>query len=413
MWKWGAFAIFGGLLLALIIYVKVFEEPIDRHVEITQDTITGIVTGILGAEPDEIRWSGYVNFYFNERAVDEPAQQTMDAVMDVARYPEEYSESTGNLESAIAGGEIDGRHMIPFVRANMVLARIAAVTDDYESASATIDELGAKTKEAVETAVTVEHWLEAQGARLLFIESVKATFANDGWSPDAKSQFADALAPAEHREALASALHNRFIKFVQPKIVEYSATRLLSEITAKSLYEEPTKEESELIGVLLHRHPKGFSPEVTAESGAESLRQLMSALEGPWSDCQPVLDEVAKLHAVWFDYREVMQMNDSDAIVGIKNLKLRLDKLENPVGMAILHEERTSWSNLVQAAYVADAKEVEFKISLLKLAGSHSEANNVLDPLTGAAYEESGSNSIIAGDNYSFIKAFIAERQFP
>ena len=239
---------------------------------------------------------------------------------------------------------------------------------------------------------------------------MSVSLAYDGWTDEANTDIVDFHLAPSHRAALGRVLHRRFIEQRIPEIAKASKATDLADLVADALFEDPTEDETQLIKGLIKRHTRAFRPETTAEAGAESVRQIVAALEGPWISSKTILDLVTSTQSAWSTLFEVLDADEALAIVQITKLKEQIETLENPVGLALLHRDRTSWASLVQSAYVADAQEALFKIALLRSVGRHDEAAKVIDPLTGEPYDLTGaaikSKAQDIGDPYAFLKAF-------
>ncbi|MCH7944707.1 MAG: hypothetical protein IIC73_01640 [Armatimonadetes bacterium] len=407
---WSGIAVLGVLLLGLLIYVKACEKPIEGFSPATETELLTIADDILGDRPSPEEQLPIMGLSVQDIQLSESSQQALDTVLDERPFPPMDEESLAQLDGMILVGIGAPRHdPVLNVRARMALVRAYAGNNVYLAATRAFS-ASLITSLAVDTAFTVDEWMQAQGARLLFIQAMSASLEHDGWQDEAKKQVLKRLEAPSHRAALGRVLHRRFIEQRIPEIAEASNTTDMAQTVADALIEDPTEDETKLISALLKRHPRAFSPEATAESGAESVRQIAAALEGPWYPSEKTLDLVASGQSAWTTFFDVLNADDALAILQIKQLKEQIDALENPVGLALLHRGRTGWASLVQSAYVADAKEALFKIALLTKAGKDDEAVAVLDPLTGEPYDLEGgfakSKPTDIGDPYGFLKAF-------
>jgi hypothetical protein len=208
-----------------------------------------------------------------------------------------------------------------------------------------------------------------------------------------------------HRDGLGNALYRNYRDNVLPSIAEASRSDRASRAAAFALYDHAREEQVALIGALLRGHPRAFSPELTVEAGAESVKALRTALAGPWPGARDVLDMVATTQQFWNEFDALLEMDQEQAMEQVKRLAEKARTLENPVGLALLHHDRTSWSGLVQSAYVADAKEAAFRAGLLLAVGRDDPGT---DPISGGPLKIVDGKAVFQSkgdDAYPFIKA--------
>jgi hypothetical protein len=258
------------------------------------------------------------------------------------------------------------------------------------------------------TSRNVQQWEEAHTARLFVIQAVTACLINEG-----KDVQRDLIAPAkpdsaEHRSSLGRALARDFLDFDLPRIAEASGIASASSAASLGLSEDgkPQPDQVELIAAMLRGHPRSFSPEATVQAGAASVRELRDAIAKPWPEARAVLDRAREAQKFWSDFLAMLQMGQEEAVGMVRQLQERVRKIENPVGLALLHNERTSWSGLVQSAYVADAQEAAFSHLL-------GVGRGPFDPISGKAVEPLPDGTIQftsdgKDDAYPFIKAFVS-----
>ena len=410
---WSGIAALGVLLLGLLIYVKACEKPIEGFSPATETELLAIAEEVLGDTPANVNWSGETTFVADEDVLSDFEQEAADAILDQQPFPTRLSNDLIEVAvgDAMSHNTFSKGYGSPLnLRMHMAYARTFAVLSDQGLFMLVTGFPSRATSEAVGTATSVDEWMQAQAARMLFLQAMSVSLEYDGWTDETKAEVLSILETPSHRAALGRVLHRRFIEQRIPEIAEASNATDMAQTAADALIDDPTDDETKLISALLKRHTRAFSPEATAESGAESVRQIVAALQGPWASSQTVLDRVVSGQSAWSTLFDVLNADEALAIIQIKHLKEQIDSLENPVGIAILHRDRTGWANLVQSAYVADAQEALFKIALLRASGKDDEASKVLDPLTGEPYDLTGisirSKATDIADPYGFLKAF-------
>ena len=413
MRKWGPFLGLVAFLAILSGYALFCEAPIERHTEVSSEAVESIALMILGDPPTVGAPAERVGSY-DETIISDLGWEAVDFSLNDEPFPDRFGEVAGELAlSAKSGFELPVTDPLRDARISVAHIRARVVAGDRDAVSYAVVLLE-DSANRIAQATTVPDWMSAQSERLLILEGLSASLKNDRWSEDDRSSLANSAQLAGHRAGLGQVLHLRFVNDILTTIAKSSEETRAAKIASTALYDQPTEEETELISALLHRHPKAYNPTETVEAGAESLRQLKAAMKTSWAETQAVLDQVTEVQSPWLQLENVLAMSDTEAIIEIKNFKLKLDTIENPVGLALLHKERLSWSNLVQSAFVADSMETQFFADLLEGTGTSIELSGVMDPLTGDLWNPSSLNHqealALVGDDYPFFKAYIEQR---
>jgi hypothetical protein len=403
MRTWGPAVLILVVLGGLLVWAQCGEEPVASYEKASFADLRPIAEGILGELPPAAPWTAEKTVVQVDRSsnvadlvanVDSP---TFDSLL--------RRDSLRELRAALETPPQPSPDPTMVVHKTLLIlaySRAALAEGDRGTAAAQLSFAAAFTRDAVETSNTVEQWEQSQIARLRFLEVAPVLMR--AWPVAELAAMPDLTKAPDHRSALGRVVVMRFVNSDVRAIAEASATDRPSRVVAKALYGEEEGDEERLAAALLHRHPRAFSPEQTVIAGAESVRSLREALGSNWATTRDVLDLVARSQAFWSDFDGLLEMEEAQAIERVKQLGAAARSLENPVGLALLHEERTSWSGLAQSAYVADAKEAVF---LYMLTGS---AN---DPIGGGSLKvEYGEARFQSSDNdgYSFIKALTESR---
>lgn len=394
MRRWGPIVLIAVALLSMMVWTQCGEAPIERYEPVKLEALEGRAEKVLKRPSTGPEWSAerlrgpdlsklgedavalagarpgthdiFIGGHLNDKAVTELA-----AALD---------EGQGSPDSA----------MLVRVNLQAVLIQSLFTMGLVEESVARFIQVEEETRLALTTAKNLEQWQQAQAVRLLFVENMRAVTRMENWgegSPATLVAMADRLKSTIHRDALGQVLQRRFFSSVLPAIAEASKTVRPSEATCNALFDEQSEELTQLVSQLLNRHPRAFSPEQTVDSGAEALKSLCATIVKPWKESERVLDQVHTAHRVWTDLVEMLEKGDSANVSRIAEIKSAIGRTENPVGLALLHRERTSWSSLVQSAYVADAQEAVLMLELLLAAGQSEKAVGVLDPTTGTPFQ--------------------------
>lgn len=333
------------------------------------------------------------------------------AMLDMCGAPEDFGRSVDDMGLKQIQWEIDKREpgtttpLLTHLKGRIAIGRALLARGDkvkgYASLQLALDE----SAKCVATPRTVAQWEEAHTARLFVLEAVTNCLNAEGRS--AAASLFKSLPSAEHRSGLGSALVFNFRDVVVPRVAEASKLERASVAAGFALFaeQEDREEKQQLVAAMLQGHPRAFSPELTVEAGAESVRALRDAMGGPWAGTRGVLDQVRETQKFWDDFDALLTLDQAQAIEKAKALGERARSLENPVGLALLHDERRSWSGMVQSAYVADAKEAVFRYALSRAAGVDELA--VTDPLTGKALHVVDDKALFSSegdDVYPFIE---------
>ncbi|MEX2244910.1 MAG: hypothetical protein WD716_13830 [Fimbriimonadaceae bacterium] len=417
MKKWGPAVFIAAALGALLFWSACAEPDIARYGEVTAAELALRAEGALGPRPEAVEWSA--------KGLVVPALEPLGpGVADIeASSPgshDIYQDKAWDrsdveaLERALAGtnGETSDA-LLERARLHALAIQCWIALNVPENALARFVVADEETKSAIATAQTFEQLQQAEAARLYFLEEVRSIVRIEGWGRRFKETLAavaERLGGSVHRGALVRVLHARFLDEVVPEVATASATEDPADVVCAALFEEQTDEQTQLVARLLHRHRRAFSPELTADAGAGALKSLRDAMDKDWPSAQATLDGVAVAHAPWTALLELLLSDDASQVSKIADVKALLDTTENPVGLALLHEERTSWSSHVQGAFVADAKEALLKIELLIAAGKRDGALLVLDPFTGRPFtikDESATSGLgTVPEVYPFVKSF-------
>ncbi len=367
-----------------------------------------IAEDVLGDVPPQTPWFRESLSTLDYENLGEKAR----VMLDQAAAPGDFTKhvdpmAVKQIEWEIAG-KADGKWtpLLTHLRGRLALARALLSAGKRQEGFAMLMLLLDESQRCLATPRTVEQWEEAHAARLFVLEGVTNCFLAEGKS--AAPLMFNNLPVARHREGLGVALVHNFRDIVLPRIAEASQLDRASSAAGFALYEKQEDREAkeQLISAMLRGHPRAFSPEQTVQAGAESLRALRAAITGPWAKTREVLDLVATTQKFWDDFDALLALEQVQAIEKAKDLGARAKSLENPVGLALLHNERKSWSGMVQSAYVADAKESVFRYMLARAAG---EINVIFqDPLTGGPLKVVDGEAVFASegdDDYPFIAA--------
>ena len=393
MRKWGPFVLVGVALVVLLVWSQC-SGPARGFSPVTEAELSAIAEESL---PD-LPLVTSVGFPSVDRAALEPE---VVALLDTTGATPPTAEDHERLKAAVlTSREPLGPGFADWVSVCIAVVRAELALGDVKTATGTFYACMEETARALVSAKTVEEWEAAQIARLRFLDAAP-TLAID------KEQALVSVLAGRHRESLGRVLQLRFLDVVVPKVAAASSSERLSRVVAQELVPDAGDDVAELVAALLRGHTRTFNPQITVKAGAESVRQLRAALLEPWPEARAVLGHVKEAQSLWADFLEMLLSDEDTAVAKVTALKARVDRLENPVGLALLHHERTSWSGLVQSAYVGDAREAAF-------VGWLSGSATATDPISGGAMRvgtdgvaRSASDGKDAG--YPFIQAFVAD----
>jgi hypothetical protein len=391
MRKWGPFVLVGVALVVLLVWSQC-SGPARGFSSATEAELRAIAGETL---PD-LHLITSVGFPTVDRTALEPAVL---ALLDTTAETPPTAEDHERLKAAVlTSREPLGPGFADWVSVCIAVVRAEIALGDVDVATSAFSTCMQETQRALSSAKTVEEWEAAQIARLRFLDAA-TTLAID------KEQALASLLAGQHRESLGQVLQLRFLDVVVPKVAAASSSDRLSRVVAQELAPDAGDDVTELVAALLRGHTRTFNPQLTVKAGAESVRQLRAALLEPWPEARAVLGHVNDAQSLWADFLGMLQSDEDTAVAQVTALKARVDRLENPVGLALLHNERTSWSGLVQSAYVGDAREAAFAAWLTGSATAQ-------DPISGGPMRvgtdgEARSASDGKDDGYPFIQAFV------
>ena len=408
--KWGPVFFIAAALAVLLLWSRCAEGPIEGYSEVKLGDLVKRAEVVLGPEPEGARWSAADLRAPDERGLGDEARAMLEAGAGASGLGKHASQrSVAELQTALdraAGPEVDA--LTRRARAEAALVHALSSLGRPSEAFARLNLLDEETGRAVESAQALDQWQQSQAARLYFLDAVRAIAKAEKWAPASLVAVAERLGRTSQRASLGRVLQRRFLMDVLPKVAEASKSGSPAATVCTALFAEPSEDQKKLVAELLHMHPRAFSPELTADAGALAVKELQAALVGPWPPMERTLDKVAAAQRVWAEYLAFLQRADAKSVAEIADVKRAIDSTENPVGLALLHNERTGWSSLVQSAFVADAKEAALKLALLRAAGKGTD--QVVDALTGGAFLIEGSTARSAlttvGESYPFVKAF-------
>lgn len=397
MRKWGPAVFLAVALGAFLVWAQCGEEPVVGYDSRTVVELMPIAERILGGQPRLRAWSG-------EQTIDatkSPNVEELIANVDSPRFDSLLRrDSLVELRQAIEMAPTpnpDPSRILDTVLLHLTYCRAALAKGDRATAETQLMAAATMSRDAVETAHTVEQWQHSQIARLRFLEVVPVLLR--AWPKSGLAAMQPLVQVPDHRASLGRVLTLRYMDSGLNTIAEASERSRPSRAVSFALYGTEEGDEERLIASLLHRHPRAFSPELTVEAGAESVKSLRDSLGQSWANSRDVLDKVAATQKFWSDFQAMLDMSEGDATQKVTELGLAAHSLENPVGLAVLHSERLSWSGLVQSAYVADAKEAAFQYMLTGTA---------TDPISSGELKVEDGKATFASngnENYPFIKA--------
>jgi hypothetical protein len=294
-----------------------------------------------------------------------------------------------------------------WVLAKIAVCRAALSAGDVETALAALLDAAARSESAISTATSVDEWQQAQIARLRFLDLAPAVLSDPQWGAMREGATEAARKQAQHRSALGRVVQRRFLTETIPAVAVASNSTDVPQAVVDALYTQPTGDERDLVAAMLRGHSRSFNADLTATAGAESVQQLRDALAKRWPDAREVLDTARKGQKFWNDFRALLDFDEAQAVERVKGLKEEVDQIENPVGLALLDRERSSWSGLAQSAFVADAREVAFQAFLFHL---HGVKRSLTDPFSGETFESTVTEVLFKSDGgdaeYPFVQAF-------
>lgn len=408
--KWGPALLIAVVLSGLLIWSQCVEPPVEKHSAVTAQELREIAKSIVFEFPNSNASAGpFEGSGFS--VVSEKAKQLMSigSDMNVMRRLATV-ESVADLELGLKDGafldpkrEIETiQGLIALISANFVIGNAAKAYEHIELA----DFL---TGNFFNHATSLEGWTVCSASRLLYIESLTNMVSAREWDRATLLHIAKSISSVEHRRSLRRVLRTVLFDKSIKSVSDASKQQDLVKLTAEHIFSEPTEDAAALIAALLYRHTRVFSPKQTITSMSHSVKSLMESLGKPWVESEKVLDLVAESQAIWIGLDKILQMDDISATTAIKELKIRIDSTENPVGLALINRERLAWSNLVQSAYVADAKEALLRFTI-ESGTEGFDPTTILDPLSGKPFiyaEKTPKSSLKqAGKNYPFIRAF-------
>ncbi len=407
MRTWGPAVLIAVVLGGLLLWSQCAEPPVERYGPMTKEELFVVAGGVFGQLEQDWRWSAGEEASFDIGVLSASAQSEANKVGDAV-----FSPPAGFLEEvekALAehkpGPSRDGG-LHDWTLAHLVAAR-ACLAKGNKMAADHLLKAGAATSLAVSTATSIDEWQQAQIARLRYLDLAPLVLL-DFEQTDLLMQAGNArLGRADHRFALGRIVQRRYFESAVPKIAEASASADLPQCVVDALFVSPQGDERDLVAAMLQRHPRTFSPELTTTAGAESIKRLRTALAGPWPGAREVIDLASAGQVFWVDFQKLLELDEAEAVEKVKKLKVAIDKLENPVGLALLHNERTSWPGLVQSAYVADAREMAFQALVQQILG---KPEPLTDPISGGVLKVEGGSVQFKSDGkdsaYPFIEAF-------
>ena len=424
MKKWGPAVFIAAALGALLFWSACAEPDIARYGEVSAEELAKRAEETLGPRPEAAEWSASGLVVPDLAPLGDGVTRidsSLPGTHDIYLNKPWSREDVEAIERAMEGTGTTGEGaLLERARLSALVMQCWIELGVPERALSRFIAADEETANALATAETLEQMQQAEAARLYFLETVRSVARVENWGDRYKetlTKVADALGGNTHRTALVRVLHSRFLDEVIPEIATASAVKDPADVACTALFEEQSNEQALLVARLLHRHPRAFSPELTADAGAGAIKSLRDAMEKDWPSAQATLDSVAVAHAPWTGLLDLLGTGESllaedvqvvqSKVAGVKSL---IDTTENPVGLALLQSERTGWSSLVQGSFVADAKEALLKIELLIAAGKRDEALLVLDPLTGRPFtiEDKSATSGLGTvpDTYPFVKSF-------
>jgi hypothetical protein len=409
MRTWGPAVLIAVALGVLFVWSQCDRGPEKSYGSVTQEELIVIAAGVFGELEEDWEWSAVEQASFDIGVLSAAAQSQVNKVGDA-----EFSPPAGFLEEVEKAindhkpGVYRDGGLHDWTLAHLVAARACLVKGDEKSAGTHLDVVAQATSRAVDSASSIDEWQQAQIARLRFLDLVPVILIelHNGEYPAIGSLILPSRFEG-HRFSLGRIVQRRFFESVVPKIAEASASADLPQCVVDALFPSPEGDKRDLVAAMLRGHPRTFGPELTTTAGAESIKQLRAALAGPWPRSRGVIDSATKAQAFWKEFIGLLELSEAEAVERVKELKAEVDKLENPVGLALLHNERTSWPGLVQSAYVADARETAFLVLVQRMLGG---ALQQTDPISGGPLEVVGGAVRFKSDGkdhaYPFIEAF-------
>ncbi len=407
--KWGPALLIAVAIVAMVVWAKCFETPIEHHEATKEWELRDIAVSIVREPTKSAQWTGEIN-----RDLLSPLSAESRVAVDIGADLEEMrrvasDQLAANLRVHERSPVMEGStSLIDSTQILMALIACETVLGDRKSAIIHARFANEISINALKSANSIEQWSQASAARMLFSESLAKIATDPGWTK-VQRMFLGSFAHDLHRQSLARVIHLNLFDPIAIDVAEASERRDLQNVVAESIFQDPTEDETALVSALLVGHKRAFSPEKTMTSMSHSVKDFMASLSKPWGESEKVLDLLSESQSIWVEFEDILQKDDLSATATIKDLKAKIARTENPVGLALLHRQRLSWSNYVQSAYVADAKEAMAQIAIHK--GTRDfDAATINDPLTGKPFDLTGKTPKTslkdAGAVYSFVRAF-------
>jgi hypothetical protein len=408
MRKWGPAVIIAVVLGALFVWSQCGGPGSSSQTARTQEELIQTAAASLKSVEPDWQWDASDVCSFDVGTLSPESQSTLNKVTDSTFAPP--AGFLADLDRALGahkpGPSRDGG-LHDWLLVKLAVCRAALASGNAESALASLLDAASRSESAIATATTIDEWQQAQAARLRFLDLAPVILQDPKWGSIREGATEAVRRQAQHRSALGRVVQRRFLTDAIPAVAVASSSTDIPQVVVDALYTQPNGDEHDLVAAMLRGHSRSFNPDLTVVAGAESVQQLRDALARRWSDAREVLDNARKSQKFWSDFRALLDLEEAQAVERVKELKKEVDQIENPVGLALLDRERSSWSGLVQSAYVADAREVAFQAFLLHL---HGATRSLTDPFSGEAFEPTGDAIQFRSDGrdseYPFVQAF-------